>query len=224
MSKKKKKRVKIKYRFIFIFLLVFYLLVMSVYYLLNINISNIYIYNNKYLTDQKIIEIAGISDYPAIYKVISSNMKKKLLSNTYVLDAKISKKRLTEVHIEISENRPLFYYQTTRKTILLDGREVDEVFNLPTVINYIPDINYNNFVTKMGLINEEVLIRISEIKYDPNEVDDSRFFLTMNDGNYVYLTVDKFEKINNYIELVKNVDNKKGIFYLDYGNKFDILG
>lgn len=224
MSKKKKKRVKIKYRFIFIFLLVFYLLVMSVYYLLNINISNIYIYNNKYLTDQKIIEIAGISDYPAIYKVISSNMKKKLLSNTYVLDAKISKKRLTEVHIEISENRPLFYYQTTKKTILLDGREVDEVFNLPTVINYIPDINYNNFVTKMGLINEEVLIRISEIKYDPNEVDDSRFFLTMNDGNYVYLTVDKFEKINNYIELVKNVDNKKGIFYLDYGNKFDILG
>ncbi|MDD2435250.1 MAG: FtsQ-type POTRA domain-containing protein [Bacilli bacterium] len=220
---KKKKKVKIKYRFIFIFLIVFYLLATTIYYIINISISNIYIYNNKYLTDQQIIELAGIGDYPPILKSLSGNIKNKLLSNIYIMDVNVSNKKVTEVHIDITENRPLFFYQTTKKTILLDGRAVDDIFHLPTVINYIPDVIYRQFVPKMGIIDEDILIRISEIKYDPNEVDNGRFFLTMNDGNYVYLTIDKFDKLNNYLQLAKNVNNKKGVFYLDYGNKFDIF-
>ena len=75
----------------------------------------------------------------------------------------------------------------------------------------------------MGLLNKDILIRISEIKYDPNDIDNERFYLTMNDGNYVYLTLNKFDKINNYLEIVKTFNNKKGILYLDSGEYFEIF-
>ena len=47
----------------------------------------------------------------------------------------------------------------------------------------------------------------------------------MSDGNYVYLTINKFENINAYIEIIKQkqFENKKGILYLDAGNSFEII-
>ena len=44
----------------------------------------------------------------------------------------------------------------------------------------------------------------------------------MNDGNYVYLTLNKFNKINNYLEIVRTFNNVKGILYLDSGEYFEI--
>jgi len=223
MAKKVKKKFKIKYRLILTFLLIFYLIALFIYNLMNTSITNIYIYNNNFLSDYEIIKESGIEDYPATIKVWSSSIEKKLLNNIYILDVDVSKKNFLEIYIDITENRPLFLYQSINKTVLLDGRTVDKKFNVPIVVNYIPDVVYEVFKSKMSEIDNDVLIKISEIKYFPNEVDNSRFFLTMNDGNYVYLTASKFEKINNYLELARNIDNKKGIFYLDYGNKFDIL-
>ena len=67
------------------------------------------------------------------------------------------------------------------------------------------------------------MLKISEIKYDPNDIDKERFYLTMNDGNYVYLTLNKFNKINSYLEIVKSFNDTKGILYLDSGEYFEIF-
>ena len=72
------------------------------------------------------------------------------------------------------------------------------------------------------MVDYDIVKRISEIKYDPNEVDEGRFFLTMNDGNRVYLTLNKFTKIDNYLDIIKEFDNKKGILYLDSGEYFEV--
>ena len=74
----------------------------------------------------------------------------------------------------------------------------------------------------MSSIDYDIIKRISEIRYDPNEVDDGRFFLMMNDGNQVYLTLNKFTKIDNYLDIIKEFDNKKGILYLDSGEYFEV--
>lgn len=63
---------------------------------------------------------------------------------------------------------------------------------------------------------------ISEIEYSKTSYDDKRFLLYMNDGNMVYITVSKAELLNKYVEIIKKVDNKKGILYLDSGNYFEI--
>ena len=64
---------------------------------------------------------------------------------------------------------------------------------------------------------------MSEIEYSPNDVDEERFFILMNDGNYVYLTLNKFLSINKYTDMIKSFENKKGILYLDSGEYFDMF-
>ena len=136
---------------------------------------------------------------------------------------KLLKKWLTDVYIEIEENRPLFYYNYDKKTVLLDGTTIDTKFPVPTVLNYITDTYYDSFVTEMGKLDETVLKRISEIEFSPNEVDDNRFLLTMSDGNYVYVNISTFDKMNKYLSILESLPNKKGILYLDYGNNFEII-
>ena len=87
----------------------------------------------------------------------------------------------------------------------------------------MPSAIYNVFIEKMGEIDSNILLKISEIKYAPDEVDDLRFLFSMSDSNYVYLTLKKIDKINNYNDIVKQFDNKKGILYLNSGGYFDIF-
>ena len=120
-------------------------------------------------------------------------------------------------------NYPLFYDSDKKKTILLNKKKTTEKLNAPLLINYVPDTIYNLFLEKMSSLDYDTIKRISEIKYDPNEVDEERFLLTMSDGNYVYLTLEKFEVIDNYVDIIKTFNNKKGILYLDSGEYFKIM-
>lgn len=223
MKKKVKKKYRLKYQNIFVILLSIYLLFFVGYTLINKKISNIYIINNSYLTDQEIIETAKIDNYPSSITNSCSKIKKRLLKNIYIKNVKVYKKNITEVYIEVEENRPLFYNTTTNKTILLDGTLVDKNFNAPVLINYIPDTIYKTFLNSISNVSIDVINRISEIKYDPNEVDAERFLLTMNDENYVYLTLSKFESINNYVDIIRKFEGKKGILYLDSGEYFKVM-
>ena len=221
--KNKKKKKKIRYDRILIFLVIVIFIVISFTFLFNLKISNIYILNNSFLTDQEIIEMAGISDYPETLKNLSVQIEDRLKNNIYIKDVKVYKKGLTKVYIDVVENRPLFYYESSKKTILTDGRETDEKFVVPTVINYITDNYYDAFINEMANLDENILKRISEIQFSPNDVDDNRFLLTMTDGNYVYVNISTFNKLNKYISIIAELPNKNGILYLDYGNNFEII-
>lgn len=223
-QQKQIKKRKIKYGRIII-ALCFLAIIISIFYeILNIPIKNIYIKGNNYLKDQEIIEMSGIENYPSLIRTSSSKIKRKLEKETFIKKANV-KKQGTTITITIEENRPLYYYATINKTILLDKTEVSDLYSVPNVVNYIPDTIYEKFIKNMKKVDLEVLMRISEIKYDPNEVDEGRFLLTMSDGNYVYLTITKFENINSYIDIIKQkkFENKKGILYLDAGNSFEII-
>lgn len=223
MEKKNKKR-KVKKKAIIISILFVIILSLIIYYIYQINITNIYIIGNEYLTDYEIIKIAEIEDYPNSMKNTSSIIKKRLEKNDYIKSVKVEKKGfLKEVYIYIEENIPLFYYLSTDKVILKDGSSVTGNYNIPLVINEIDQTIYNEFIDKLSKVDKDVMIRISEIKYDPNDIDKKRFYLTMNDGNYVYLTLNKFNKINNYLEIVRTFNNAKGILYLDSGEYFEIF-
>lgn len=222
MKKKKRKKIRLKYRFIIFFLLLLGLIFLAVNYLINMPISNIYIKGNSYFSDQQIIEMVGIENYPSSFKNSSSKLSKILKDNIFIKNVKVSKKYLTQVYIDVEENRPLFFNQSLNKTILLDGKQTEDKFNIPILINYVPDVIYQDFIKKMGLINTDVIKKISEIKYDPDEVDDARFLFTMIDSNYVYVTLNKLKNINNYNDIVKQFNNKKGILYLNSGGYFEI--
>ena len=217
-DKRKKKKLNIK-RVILVFILLF--VVPFIFYkILNVKISNIFVSGNTYLTDQEIIDIAKIGNYPNSINNNSNTIKKRLEKNKYIYSVEVYKKDLfKEVYIKVKENYSLFYYQVEKKTVLYNGKYDDKICSV-IVINKIPDTIYDDFIEKMRDINIDILNRISQIKYDPNEVDDERFLLFMNDGNYVYLTLRKFKNINKYVDMLKSFNNKKGILHLDSGEYF----
>ena len=226
MAKKrqvKRKRRRIRFGRVFLVLIILVLFVYLLINLLKFPIKNIYITGNHILKDQEIIEMAGISNYPSIFNPTSGQIKKKLEKNIFIKKATIKKRWLKEVEIKIEDNYPLFYDSDKKKTILLNKKKTDLEVNAPILINYVPDTIYNLFVEKMQTLDYEIITRMSDIKYDPNEVDEERFLISMNDGNYVYLTLEKFEVINNYVDIIKTFNNKKGILYLDSGEYFKIM-
>lgn len=219
---KKKKRV-IRFDRILIFFLILFIIISCVIFLFNLKITNIYVINNSYLSDQEIIEFADIDDYPSTIKNLTFQIQSRLEKHALIKSAKVRKKSFTKVYIEVEENRPLFYYNATNEFVLLNGTSIKDKFSVPTVVNYITDNYYKSFITEMGKLNIDILNKISEITFSPNDVDDNRFLLSMNDGNYVYVNISTFNKLNKYLEIMENLPKEKGILYLDYGNNFEII-
>lgn len=224
-NEKTKKKLKIRYGRIVIALVIIVLLYLFLSYCYYAPIQNIIIKNNHFLTDQQIIDAAGIRTYPSNFQNSSSKIKKRLEKNTYIKKVKIDKNLFGKVTITVEENYPLFYYQPNNKTVLRNGEEVTNLFDIPLVINYIPNTKYEQFFSHMQEVSSDILLRISEIKYVPNTVDDGRFLLSMSDGNYVYLTLSRFSLINRYVEIISKDEfiGKKGVLKLDAGNSFEIL-
>lgn len=222
-TKIKKKRIKIRYDRIFICLILLLLVGYICYFILNKPITNIYIYNNEVLKDQYIIDEAGLRDYPSTLTFSTTSIKNKLEEDPLIKKATIKRLLFRGISITIEENKPLFFYQTENKTVLENNEMVEQKFDVPVLINFVPNKVYKQLVTKMSEINDDVFKRISTIKYDPNDVDSGRFLLSMNDGNYVYLSINKFTDINNYIAIMRKFENKKGILYLDSGEYFKVM-
>jgi cell division septal protein FtsQ len=222
MVKKKKSRLKVKNVFVFFLIVTAILFVLAT--LTDVKINNIVVKGNILYSDWDIITKAGLDDYPSSLKTLSSSIQNNLKKDSYIKSVKVERPSLTKVVIEVKEDLPLFYYLPAKKTILMDKKETDDNFPVPTVINYVPDKIYSKFLKAISDTDYSIVKRISEIKYDPNDVDEERFFLTMNDGNYVYLTLEKFDKIDNYLEIIKEFNNKKGTLYLDSGEYFEVKG
>lgn len=224
---KKVKRKRIRFGRVFLSIIFVALIVYLVSNYVKFPLKSIFIYNNQLLSDQEIIDMAGISNYPSIFDINHLKLEKKLKKNIYIKDVKIKLKHFREIDIYITENTPLFYNSSNGKTVFLNAKEQTGMLDVPVLINYVPDTIYSQFVEKMGKIDYGILNKISEIKYDPSSVDDMRFLLLMTDGNYAYLTLDKFTKINKYSSIMEQVLGKyasqKGIIYLDEGEYFEVL-
>lgn len=226
MPNKKKIRVKVKKRKlkiknILILLLLLILLYFGINYILHIKIKNIYIINNNIVPDKDIINSAKLEKYPSFLLTTSREIKNNILKNDYIKEVSVTKKIGSKVYIDIEEYRTLCLYNN--EIILESGNKVENIYdlNLPILLNDVSSV-YKDFINYFSKIDTNILTKISEIEYVPNEVDKQRFLLTMNDGNYVYITLTKITKINKYNSIKDQLEGKLGIIYLDSGDYVEI--
>lgn len=221
-----KKRVKrrfnpLKFLSFIAFIIICYFLTM---YLLDIKTKNIIVLNNNYYSDEKIIETAGIEKYPKFLTLNTNKIKKKLLKLDLIENATIKKKWNFILELTIKEKKILYLVRSENKYRLSDNKlyDIDDVLSVPTLINYVPESNEKKFVEAFKNIDNNIISMISEIEYSKTSYDSDRFLLYMNDGNMVYVTTTKLKSLNKYVDIVKKLENKKGILYLDSGNYFEI--
>ncbi len=228
MAVVKKKKLKVKNIVIFL-ILIFGITLLSFilyYFVINTNIKNIYINGNTYVKDIEIMRRANIVDYPKMLDISTSNMENEIKKIDIIKDVNIKKGLFGKLTINIEEYKPLFYNGNTQKIILSNNKEIENniTVSLPILnMEGLSDKILNKLILKFSEVNDEIKLRISEIKYAPNNVDNERFLCIMNDGNYVYITLVKIEEINYYLKILPTLENKKGVLNLDYGNNFEIL-
>ena len=228
MAKKLPKKRKIKLLPCLIVLLVLGGLSFVVYFFLKLPILNLIVENTTYLNDDYILELAEVKDYPSFWMASTSNMERKLENSPYISEAKVERKFFHILVFNIDENKPLFINNTNNTVVFSDKEEVSvsdriDLFRIPRLINYVPDNKYQSFIKGMANIKKDILGKISDIEYQPNDYDKDRFLLYMDDGNMVYLTLTKFDMINYYNDVLSQLENRKGILYLDNGNHFQIM-
>ena len=201
-------------------------LAIIIFLIINNHIKNIYVKGNKILTDQEIIELAGIENYPKIFEVSTIKMQNKIKMNQVVESVKVKKNIFGRIDIEIKEYNMLLKDEVDNGIYLANGKKItiDEfIKGLPSLINVVPEDVLNLFLKKLDNVDKNILPKISEIEYKPNEYDKELFLLYMNDGNYVYINTTRLSSINKYEGMLEQLDGKKGIIYLDSGNHFEIL-
>ena len=107
-------------------LLLFYIIGYFIYRILVAPINNIYIVNNKYLSDQEIIDISGIRNYPSFILTTSFSIKNKLMKNSLINDVKVTKKIGNVIEINVDNSRGTFYYSNTA----IDGSQIPSDGNI----------------------------------------------------------------------------------------------
>lgn len=220
----KVKKRKINFKRIVLVMIILLLITFFATYFLKLPVKNIYVTGNNILSDKEIIKICELDDYPPYINTYFNNIKEKLLKNDYIKNVNIKRKMPNKIYIEIEEYKPLAIYND--KLILSSKKKVDNIYNIdyvPYIVNNIDNI-YDNSISQLSKITDDVLLKTSHIEYVPNEVDSERFVFYMVDSNYVYITLTKIEKINKYNSIVGELDNKKGIIYLDSGDYAEIKG
>lgn len=217
--KKKKKRLRVKN--VFIFVLILAILVGTICLLSLLKVKTYYIYNNKYLTDKEVLDELKLNKKSSFLFTNTFSEKAIIRKSKLIKDVKIRKTISLEIKVDINEYKILFV-NDKKKSVLENGNEIDYVYdNAPVLINKVEDKEiYKKFIKKFNKIDDTIIDSISEISYTPNGIDKERFLLSMNDGNYVYVTISKLTKINEYKDIIGSVENRKGILYLDYGNYF----
>ena len=228
MAKKIVKKTKIKLLPCFMVLLFFVALSFGVYYFVHLPIQNLIVEGTSYLKDDYILTLAGVRDYPSFYLISTRGIEDKLEESPYIQKVEVKREFFHVLVLDIKESKPLFINNTNKTVVFSNKEEVPvseeiDLFRIPRLINYVPDNKYRSFIKGMADIKTDILGKISDIEYQPNDYDKDRFLLYMDDGNMVYLTLTKFDMINYYNDVLSQLENRKGILYLDNGNHFQIM-
>ena len=91
MAKKKKKRV-LKIKNICIFLGTVILLGLLIYYIVTMPIKNIYVNGEKYITENEILELTSLYEYPSFLLTKKTTLINKIKKNNYIKNVTIRKK------------------------------------------------------------------------------------------------------------------------------------
>ena len=189
----------------------------------SLRVKTIYVTGNKILKESEILEKTNLLNYPRLSSVSSNDIVNELKKNKLINNVKVNKSLSGKIVIEITENKVL--YQDTNGKYMLSNKEeitLDETYlGVPILINDCSKVK-DKFIEKLLLVNDDILMHISEIEYEPTDLDKERFMFYMSDTNYVYITLSKISLINSYNEIYPTLEGKKGILYLDSGNHFEI--
>ena len=228
MAKKIVKKKKVRLSRLLILIAILFSLFFAVYFYINTPIRNIIISGTTHIRDDDLLALAEIIDYPSFWFTRRSAVEEKLLTHPLVESVEVRKEFFNVIRIDITENRAMLFNDSTNTITFSNEETIDRqlvpgVFRIPRLLNNVPEEQYKILIRELAKLNPSILGKISEIEYRPNDFDQDRFLLFMDDGNLAYVTLTKFNMIDLYNDIVVRLGGNRGILFLDSGNHFRIM-
>lgn len=227
----KEKRVKtkrvvkrrLKPKGVLILALVFASIILIVKTVAESGIKSIAVIGNDYVKSSEVIKLAGLNEDVTFLGFRASKACEKVENNPLIKSCKIKRSLDFKVEITIEENVPLFFYTTEDKIVLSDGTRIEPTseMGIPTLINYVPEKELDEFISGLSAVDNDIIHSISEIEYAPTSsedgliIDSERFMMSMNDGNTVFINNRKLYILNYYDKIYATVGDKKGTYNFD---------
>jgi len=230
---KKAKKRKLNFKRTLFFLLLIYIICYGTYRLLNQRIKHIEIIGNDLVSDNEIIKLAKIDDYPSIFKYTNRKIEKNIKKHKLINEVDIKKRLNFIIKIDIKENKLLFYYMNEDKLVLSNGNiiknDINNVLGIPTLINKVDKKLLKKFIEKYSELEVNIIYEIDSIEYFPvyNEerkiIDEDSFKLIMNDGNTILTSSKNVYLLNKYNMIFASLGDRKGTINLNSGEVNNLI-
>ena len=227
IKKVKKKRLNKKRTLVFI--IIIYIVLYSLYCLLNNPIKHIEITGNNLVTDAEILRISKLKDYPNILKYSNRSIRKRIKKLELIEEVKVKKWFGYQIFIEVKENKPLFYY---KDKLVLSNRNIlsndYKILGIPIFINELTSDELSKFVNSFKKLNDNIIYEINCIEYYPlitekgKIINSDRYKIVMNDGNTIIANIKSISVLNKYNDIYASLNGNLGTINLD-SNKLNNL-
>lgn len=219
------KKKRINFARLLVVILVLYILSCFLIYVYKEPVRHFEIKGNNYVSDMEILREAKLDNYPA-YVSLSNKKVNKLLKDNPLINKVTLKHGLNfTIYISVTENIPVFINKNTNEVCLSDGTMIEnnnKYTGLPVLLNNTTEEKRKLFAKNFSELSEGVKIMVNEIEYSPSYnsknqiIDENRFLLSMTDKNLVYVTINKINLLDSYLDIIATEKlTDKGTLFLD---------
>ncbi|WP_163101415.1 cell division protein FtsQ/DivIB [Peribacillus alkalitolerans] len=214
----------------------FFLLIICVLYFISplSQIKHIVVKGNKYIHDEKIIELSGIQKNDSMWKVDKEKSVEKIKKFPEIKAASVKVTLPNTVEITVEEYKRVAYLVKDSKfyPVLSSGEILPVLKNgdipvyAPVLIGFVKGLELNQIIEELDKLPEEISNSISEVYFEPKETDKYHIRIYMNDGYEVLASSRTLsEKLVHYPYIVNQLDPKvKGVIDLEVGSYFRAYG
>lgn len=199
------------------------------------NINTILVEGNNKLSEEKVISISSIELYTNMFNFSKMKARAKLIENSYIEDAQITRKLPSTILITIEERVPTYMLQFADSYVYINNQgymlEIsNEKLDIPILTGFTTDLSNikpgnrlnSDDLKKMGtvikiyqtLVNNEIAENLSKIDMS----DEKNYILYFeNEGKKVYLgdASDLSTRIVYLKSILEAVSGKTGEIFLD---------
>lgn len=195
------------------------------------NIQVIHVQGNTEISKEEIIEYTPIKVGDSIWDVyFRRDQATKTLADRHpqIKSGQLELKDMNEYILTVEELGSMGYLEReeTYYKVLDDGEVLTEEYptpggGSPVFENFDDEEVFKDFSEQFKQLPNAVTQLISVVQYAPNESNDSRLLLTMNDGNAVKASIPSFsERMSYYTAMLEAVAGEIGTFNLETGAYF----
>lgn len=225
--KNQKKKKQVNKRLILYVSILFLLVLFLIYFRSPLsNIKKITVHGNHYMTDEQIMEQAGITYKTSYFRVMTQEAETNLKKKKEIKEAHVKKKFPNQIVIDVEEYVTIGYINKEGKLypLLENGKSLDALPNgkLPVAAPiFVPfeEKKMKELIAELEKLTPTVLRSISEIHYTPTDLYTDHLTLYMNEGYEVSTVIQDFAKrMEAYPLIIKNLSpDKKAIIHLEVG-------